>query len=80
MGGFKYIAGWLNYVALNRVILSALKNAKLEFFDLPIGVRIQVISKKRFWFNYSSKVQKNPVSDLKPGGVFIESIEPIEVQ
>ena len=46
-----------------------------EFVELPVGVSVRVTSKERFWFNYSPKVQTNPVGYLKPGGVFIESLK-----
>ncbi len=67
-----YIAGWLDSKALKRIVLSALKKAKLEFFKLPNGVRVRRTSKERFWFNYSSTVQKAPISNLRPGEVRIE--------
>ena len=57
-GNFYYITGWPDSIALKRIILLVLKNAKIEFFELPIGVRVRAAQKKRFWFNYSSKIQK----------------------
>ena len=73
-GHFRNYREILDDIALKRVILAALENAKMEFVDLPIGVRLRDTSKECFWFNYSSRVQKTLVADLKPGGVFIESI------
>ena len=63
---FNYIEGWLDDISLKWVILAALENAKMEFVDLPIGVRLREKNKKRFWFNYSSRVQKKLGTDLKP--------------
>ncbi len=71
-GNFSYIAGWLDSKALKRIVSKALKNAKIASYDLPTGVRVRTTQKERFWFNYSSKPQKTPVSTLRPGEVFIE--------
>ena len=46
-----------------------------EVFDLPSGVRLRVNSKERFWFNYSSQVQKSSIVNLQPAEVFIEQID-----
>ena len=74
-GNFTYIAGWLDSKALKRIILSALKNAKMDFYDLPRGVRVRTNVEERFWFNYSSKLQKTSVKELSSGEVFIERIK-----
>ena len=71
-GNIYYITGWPDPTALKRIVLSAIKKAKLEFFELPNGVRVRRTSKERFWFNYSSTVQKAPISNLRPGEVHIE--------
>ena len=51
-GNFTYIAGWLDSIALKRIVLSVLKNAEMDFYYLPEGVRVRTNSEERFWFNY----------------------------
>ena len=74
-GNFTYIAGWLDSIALKRIVSSALKNAEIDFYDLPEGVRVRTNSEERFWFNYSSKPQQTPVKKLRAGEVFIEQFK-----
>ena len=73
-GNFTYISGWLDSTALRRIVLSALKTAEIDFYNLPRGVRVRTNSEERFWFNYSSKEQKTPVKKLRSGEVFIERL------
>ena len=74
-GNFTYIAGWLDSIALKRIVLSVLKNAEMDFYYLPEGVRVRANCEERFWFNYSSRLQKTPVKELRAGEVFIERVK-----
>ena len=72
---FTYISGWLDSIAMKRIFSLALKSVNLEVFDLPSGVRVRTTAKERFWFNYSSILQKLSITNLKPADVYIEQFD-----
>ena len=74
-GNFNYIGGWLNSVALNRIVLDALNKEGIKGLNLPTGVRVRSTNKEMFWLNYSSTVQETAIGNLKPGEVFIEKLD-----
>ena len=74
-GNFNYIGGWMNSVALNRIVLDALNKEGIKSFNLPTGVRVRPTNKEMFWLNYSSTVQETAIGNLKPGEVFIEKLD-----
>jgi beta-galactosidase len=64
-----YVGGWLDDIALRRVILRACEKAQIETLALPDGVRIRDAGQERFWFNYTAKKINFNGMIFEPGGV-----------
>ena len=74
-GNFIYLMGWLDDIALERIIISSLDKANINYVKLPHGVRVRETENERFWFNYSRTEKELPLKNLKPGGVFLEKLD-----
>jgi beta-galactosidase len=69
-----YVGGWLDDIALRRVLLRACDDAGIQTRALPDGVRIRETAQERFWFNYTaSKVELDDIM-LEPAGVYREPL------
>ena len=47
--------GWFDNEALTEVFCEICSRAKIEFIELPEGLRRRETSKEMFWFNYGTK-------------------------
>ncbi len=52
-----YVCGWLDSVALRRVIRDAAIRMELDIIDLPEGVRLRNTGHESFWFNHTTKAK-----------------------
>ena len=65
-GELAYVAGWLDDVALKRVLDWACAQAGIETCDMPEGVRRRDTGAETFWFNYSQDTAKVAGITLPP--------------
>jgi beta-galactosidase len=78
-GAVRYLAAWPQGIFIDEVITLAARDAGLEMFRLPEGMRMRSTSAYRFVFNYSAEAQVLPASvtgDILLGG---PTLEPGEV-
>ena len=54
-GNLTYLGGWFDDEALTKVFREICARAKIEFIELPEGLRRRETSKEMFWFNYGTK-------------------------
>ncbi|MEM6385542.1 MAG: beta-galactosidase [Pseudomonadota bacterium] len=67
--GLAYLAGWLDEVAMLRVIEGAAHRAGLTTERLPPGIRRRDTAFEHFWFNYGRETTEIAGHQLPPAGV-----------
>lgn len=73
-GRVAYLAGWLDEVAMLRVIEAACARAGIETERLPDGVRRRDTETERFWFNYGAMAAEVDGRTVPPAGVVREPL------
>ena len=53
-GNFTYLGGWFDDEALTGLFSEICLRSKIEFTEMPLGLRRRVTSKELFWFNYGT--------------------------
>ena len=72
-GKLRYVGGWLDRTALERVVRDACDAAKVEYLpDLPRGVRLRDTGRERFWFNHDAEERRVGDLTLAPVSVLRE--------
>lgn len=71
-GGLRYLGGWLDRAALDRVLRGACQEAGVETLGLPPGLRVRDAGPWRFWFNYGPVETEAHGVRLPPAGVLRE--------
>jgi len=76
MGGahLRYLAGWPDEAAFDRIIRKAAQDAGLVTHDLPEGLRLRDTATHRFLFNYAPEPQGWGSVTIPPAGVHWEAL------
>ena len=53
-GNFTYLGGWFDDEALTGLFSEICLRSKIEFTEMPLGLRRRATSKELFWFNYGT--------------------------
>ena len=71
-GGLRYLAGWPDDAAMDRLLAEAATAAGLEIEALPEGLRRRDTSGHRIWFNYTETPVRHGGREVPGCGVAIE--------
>lgn len=71
-GGLRYLAGWPDPEALNRLLTEAATAAGLATEELPEGLRRRDTAGHRVWLNYNAAPVHHAGRDIGAGDVLIE--------
>ena len=72
-GGLRYLGGWPDPEALQRILTAACAEEGIETLDLPEGVRVRDAGPHRFWFNHGPEPATAHGVHLPPAGVHREA-------
>lgn len=71
-GPLRYLGGWPDETALDRILREACREAGIETLALPPGLRVRDAGPHRFWFNYGPVETEAHGIRLPPAGVLRE--------
>ncbi|THD85915.1 beta-galactosidase [Aliigemmobacter aestuarii] len=75
-GGMRYLAGWPDDAALDRMLSDLCGRAGIPVEPLPEGLRRRDTATTRFWFNYNPEPVTFAGRTLPAAGVLWEPLEP----
>jgi beta-galactosidase len=73
-GRLRYLCGWPDEAALDRMLRAACAEVGLPTMDLPAGLRTRTDGRHRFWFNYGAEAVEHAGRRLPPAGVLREAL------
>ena len=71
-GRLRYLCGWPDEAALDRMLRAACAEVGVPTMDLPPGLRTRTDGQHRFWFNYGAEAVDHAGRRLPPAGVLRE--------
>ena len=75
-GRLCYLGGWLDPVAMQRVLGAICNRVGVSVTDMPDGVRLRDTATERFWFNYGADTVEIDGLTLPPAGVVRQTFSP----